>query len=39
MAADQSPYRMTISLDVLEHLGVGLYGNVPAVLSEAVANA
>lgn len=39
MVADQSPYRMTISLDVLKHLGVGLYSNVPAVLSEAVANA
>ena len=30
---------MTIGLSVLEHLGVGLYSNVPAVLSEAVANA
>ncbi|MCY4465352.1 MAG: ATP-binding protein [Chloroflexi bacterium] len=32
-------YKMTIGLSVLEHLGVGLYSNVPAVLSEAVANA
>ena len=32
-------YTMTIGLSVLEHLGVGLYSNVPAVLSEAVANA
>jgi len=29
---------MTISLNVLNHLGIGLYGNVPAVLSEVVAN-
>ena len=32
-------YRMTLSLSVLKHLGLGLYSNVPAVLSEAVANA
>ncbi|MDE2856973.1 MAG: ATP-binding protein [Chloroflexota bacterium] len=32
-------YKMTIGLSVLEHLGVGLYSNIPAVLSEAVANA
>ena len=32
-------YRMTLSLNVLNHLGLGLYSNVPAVLSEAVANA
>ncbi len=31
-------YRMRISLNVLEHLGINLYSNVPAVLSEAVAN-
>ena len=31
-------YTMTISLNVLNHLGIGLYGNVPAVLSEVVAN-
>ena len=30
---------MTISLNVLEHLGINLYSNVPAVLSEIVANA
>ena len=36
----QSPtYRMQISLNVLEHLGLNLYSNVPAVLSEVVANA
>ena len=33
------PYRMSISLNVLEHLGLHLYSNVPAVLSEAIANA
>lgn len=32
-------YQMTLSLNVLNHLGLGLYSNVPAVLSEAVANA
>ena len=32
-------YRMQISLNALEHLGLNLYSNVPAVLSEAVANA
>ena len=32
-------YRMTVSLSVFEHLGIGLYSNVPAVLSEVVANA
>lgn len=35
----EHPYRMTISLNVLNHLGLGLYSNVPAVLAEAVANA
>ncbi|MDA8030006.1 MAG: ATP-binding protein [Alphaproteobacteria bacterium] len=29
---------MTISLNVLKHLGISLYSNMPAVLSEAVAN-
>ncbi len=32
-------YPMQISLNVLEHLGINLYSNVPSVLSEAVANA
>ena len=32
-------YTMRISLNVLDHLGAKLYSNVPAVLSEAVANA
>lgn len=30
---------MRLSLNVLQHLGLSLYSNVPAVLSEAVANA
>jgi signal transduction histidine kinase len=29
---------MTLSLNVLNHLGINLYSSVPAVLSEAVAN-
>ena len=37
--SDKHPFRMTISLDVLRHLGIGLYSNIPAVLSELVANA
>lgn len=31
-------YQMTLSLNVLHHLGLNLYSNLPAVLSEAVAN-
>lgn len=31
-------YEMTISLNVLNHLGLNLYSNIPAVLSEVVAN-
>lgn len=34
----QSPYEMRLSLNVLEHLGINLYSNVPSVLSEVVAN-
>lgn len=33
------PLVMTISLNALEHLGMNLYSNIPAVLSEIVANA
>ncbi|MCY3540434.1 MAG: ATP-binding protein [Gammaproteobacteria bacterium] len=33
------PLQITIGLNVLEHLGMNLYSNVPAVLSEIVANA
>jgi len=32
-------YTMRISLNALKHLGIGLYSNIPAVISEAVANA
>ena len=32
-------YKMTIDLNVLNHLGINLYSNIPAVLAEAVANA
>jgi hypothetical protein len=32
-------YEMTLSLNVLRHLGISLYSSNPAVLSEAVANA
>ncbi|MEU8631433.1 ATP-binding protein [Amycolatopsis sp. NPDC048633] len=38
-AAAQSPFAMTLSLNVLNHLGINLYSNVSAVLSEVVANA
>lgn len=34
----QHPYSMTIDLNVLNHLGIGLYSSTPAVLSEVVAN-
>ena len=34
-----APYRMTVDLNVLNHLGIKLYSSIPAVLSEAVANA
>ena len=32
-------YKMSLSLNVLNHLGLNLYSNIPAVLSEIVANA
>ncbi len=32
-------YTLTIDLSTLNHLGIGLYSNIPAVLSEVVANA
>lgn len=32
-------YKLTIDLATLKHLGIGLYSNIPAVLSEVVANA
>ena len=36
--SNSSKYQMTINLNVLNHLGINLYSNVPAVLSEVVAN-
>lgn len=36
---EASKYLMTVDLNVLEHLGINLYSNVAAVLTEAVANA
>ena len=36
--ARDSGYRMTLSLHVLNELGINLYSNVPAVLAEVVAN-
>src|SRR5437588_9572340 len=33
------PYELTVDLQVLKHLGIGLYSNMPAVVSEMVANA
>lgn len=39
MASVTSPYAMTLTLNVLNHLGINLYSNVPAVISEVVANA
>ena len=39
MAKDTDPtYRMTLSLHVLNELGINLYSNVPAVLAEVIAN-
>ena len=37
--SDEPPYTLKIDLNVLNHLGLNLYSNVPAVLSELVANA
>ncbi len=31
-------YEMRLSLSVLDHLGLNLYSNIPAVISEVVAN-
>ena len=35
----RQPYDLNIDLNVLNHLGLNLYSNIPAVLSEMVANA
>ena len=34
-----SKYKMSISLNVLNHLGLNLYSNTPAVIAEVIANA
>lgn len=39
VSADQRDYEMRLSLNVLNHLGIYLYSNTAAVLSEVVANA
>lgn len=36
---NSNKYCMSISLNVLDHLGINLYSNLPSVLSEIVANA
>jgi Histidine kinase-, DNA gyrase B-, and HSP90-like ATPase len=36
---EDNTYKMRISLNVLNHLGINLYSSTPAVLSEVVANA
>ncbi len=38
-SATQSPYEMTVDLNIIHHLGINLYSNMAAVLTEAVANA
>jgi hypothetical protein len=35
---EPEPYNLTVDLNVLNHLGFNLYSNVPAVLSEVIAN-
>lgn len=35
---EDNRFRMSMNLNVLQHLGINLYSNVPAVLSEVVAN-
>ena len=37
--SEHRPLVMKLSLNILQHLGLNLYSNVPAVLSEVVANA
>ncbi|WP_405414498.1 ATP-binding protein [Maribacter sp. Asnod1-A12] len=39
MSDNKSKYEMTIDLNVLNHLGINLYSNIPSVISEVVANA
>ncbi len=37
--SENARYEMSISLSVLDHLGLNLYSNTPAVISEVIANA
>ena len=37
--SQDAPYEMSISLRILDHLGLNLYSNTPAVISEVIANA
>lgn len=37
--SDDHRYAMSISLGILDHLGLNLYSNTPAVISEVIANA
>jgi len=39
MEKPDNKFEMTVDLNVLEHLGINLYSNIAAVLTEAVANA
>lgn len=39
MAKSKPDYTLSIDLNTLNHLGIGLYSNIPAVVSEVVANA
>ena len=39
MSDEKNKYRMSIGLNVLQHLGLSLYSNTPSVLSEVIANA
>ena len=39
MSDENNKYRMSIGLNVLQHLGLSLYSNTPSVLSEVIANA
>ena len=36
---NENKYKMSISLNVLNHLGLNLYSNTPAVIAEVIANA
>lgn len=37
--ADRTPYKMSLSSNVFNHLGLNLYSNTPAALAEVIANA